>query len=107
MQTVRGDGAVDEMVRRARALGTRLAVRIAQRAHDVFFEPRRPLVGLDGGAGLEAPRRIGQGRVRWGLGGGAGQRAEWGGAHRTGKDDPAAEQHAAIQQAVAGNGLNR
>jgi hypothetical protein len=42
-----------------------------------------------------------------GLGSGAGQRAERGGAHRTGKDDPAPEQRATIQQTIAGNGFNR
>ena len=94
------------MVRRARALGSRLAVRIAQSAHDAFLEPRRSLVGLDGRAGLEAPRRIGQRRVRRGLGGGAGQGPEWCGAYRAGKDDPAPEQRATIQQTVAGNGFD-
>src|ERR1700736_4101019 len=107
MQTVRGYCAVHQMVRRARALGTRLAVRIVQRAHSVFLEPRGPLVGLDGRTGLLAPRRFGQGCVRWGLGSDPSQRAESTGAHRTGKDHTAPEQCTTIQQAVAGNGLQR
>src|ERR1700751_2712150 len=87
MQTVRGNCAVDEMVWCARARSTWLAARIANRAHDVFLEARRSLVGLDDRPGLEAPRGLGQGAVRRGLSGGAGQRAERGGAHSTGKDD--------------------
>ena len=46
------------------------------------------------------------GAVRRRLGGGAGQRAERCGADRAGKDDPAPEQRATIQQAVAGNGFD-
>src|SRR5260370_39164305 len=93
------------MVRRARDRGTWLAARIAQRAHDVFLEPRRQLVGPDGRTGLLAPRSVGQGGIPQGLGSGPGQRADSPGAHRAGEDGPTPRQRATIQQAVAANGL--
>src|SRR5215471_18930620 len=105
MQTVRGNRAVDEMVWRACARSAWLAARIANRAHDVFLELRRSLVGLDNRAGFEAPRRLGQGRVRQGLSCGASQRPEGGGAHGAGKNDPAPEQRTTVHQAIASNGL--
>ena len=97
MQPVRGDRAVHQMVRCAGALSPWLPLRVVQRPHDVLLERRWPFVGPDGSAGLEAPRRIGQWRIRRRLGGGAGQRPEWCGAYRAGKDDPAPEQRATIQ----------
>src|SRR5215469_504315 len=91
MQAVWGNGAVNEMVRRARARRTWLAGRIANRAHNVFLEPRRQLVGLNNRAGLAAPRRLGQGCVRRGLGGGARPRAERSGAYGARENDSAPE----------------
>ena len=111
MQPVRGDRAVQQVVRRTRPLGSRQPIRIGHSADDAFLESRRSFIGPDGSAGLEAPRLIGQRRVRQlrvlqGLGGGAGQGPEWSGADRAGKDDPAPEQRPTIQQSVAGNGFD-
>jgi hypothetical protein len=58
VQAVRRDGAVDQMVWRARMLGTRLALGIAERARDVFLEPRRHAISWNEGAGLDAPRIV-------------------------------------------------
>jgi hypothetical protein len=41
-----------------------------------------------------------------GLGGGTGQRGHRRGAHSAGKDDPAPEQRATIEQPVPGNGFS-
>src|SRR3989442_2419989 len=41
-------------------LSARLALGVAERARDVFLEPRRHAVGGDGGAGHEAPRIVGE-----------------------------------------------
>src|SRR2546425_6188949 len=41
-------------------LSARLALGVAERARDVFLEPRRHAVGRDGGAGHEAPRMVGK-----------------------------------------------
>src|SRR5204863_7250709 len=64
MQPVRGDRAVQQMVRRTSPLGSRQPLRIHQGAYYAFLEPRWLFVGPDGSAGFESPRRIGQRRVR-------------------------------------------
>jgi hypothetical protein len=107
MQPVRGDRAIHQMVRRARALSPWLPIRVVQRPYDILLEPRWSFVRPDGRAGLVAPRRIGQRPFRRRLGRGAGQGPEWCGAYRAGEDDPTPEQRPTIQQAVAGNGVNR
>ena len=100
MQRVRRDRAFEHLQRRAGVLGARLAVGVAQRAHDLGFEARRRLQHRGNVAGLETPCRLLQ-RLRRGAGrgGAVGQRA--------GKGDAAAEQRPAMQQAVAGNLFER
>ena len=61
MQTVRGDRAVDKVMRCARPLRSRLTIWVVQGAHDAVLEPGRPLIGPNGRTGFEAPRRVGQG----------------------------------------------
>src|SRR5215831_10507604 len=56
VQTVGRDGAVDEMVWGTRVLSPWLPFGVAERAHDLFFGPRRLLIGRANGSGLEAPR---------------------------------------------------
>jgi hypothetical protein len=100
MQPGRRDRAVEQVVRRARIGGARLAIGIGQGAHDLGFVFRGRAVSRNDGARRRAPRIDGKR-----LGGGAGRRRADAGTHRAGIDDAAAEQGAAVDQAVAGDDL--
>ena len=56
MQTVWGNRAVEQMVRRARLAGARLVLGISEGAHNILFIFRRSIIGRDRGADLETPR---------------------------------------------------
>ena len=58
MQAIGRERAVEQMVRRARMLGARLAVGIAERAHDLFLVARAFFIGRADGAGHLAPRIV-------------------------------------------------
>ena len=102
VQRRRRDGAVDQMVRRARVRVARLVIGIAQRAHDVLLEPRRLLPRRGRAAHGLAPRVVLER-----LGGGAGPRRADAGCGGAGKQDALPEQGAAVEQPVAGNGRQR
>ena len=99
VQAVGRDRAVEQVVRRARVLGARLAVGIAERAHDVFLEPRPHAVIRDEGAGLEAPRIVRErlGGCRFAM------RITRHGRRERGA---AAQKSAAVKQSVAGDCLH-
>jgi len=88
---------VDELVRRARAFGARLALRIVQRArHRLFLEPRTLLIGPEAGAGHEAPRIV---HERFGC-----RRSnECIAHHGPGNRRAAAQKSTAVKQPVSGN----
>ena len=100
VETVRRNGTAEQMVRRARVRIAEFSVRIAQRAHDVFFIRRRDLHGRQGRAELQTPFWVGE----W-LGGGASYGS--GRAHRARDRNTVPEQHAAIDQTVTGDGILR
>src|SRR6266702_4389109 len=89
VQAVRRERAVHQMVRSARVRSARLALGIAQRADDLFLEPRALLVGRGDSPGREAPRLV---RVRLG-------RRVFGqgiGGHRGGERRAAGQERAAL-----------
>ena len=100
MQAVRGDDALEQMMRRAGARIARLVLRIVDGAHHRLLEPRRLLVRRNGVADLEAPRPVLE-RLGGGSGGADGARA-----HGAGQHDASPEQGAAVEQAVAGHLLD-
>ncbi len=85
-------------MRRARVGCAHLVLRIAQGAHDVLLEGGWRLQGRGHGAQFQAPRRVLQR-----LGGRAMRRNP--GSHRAGQRKAAAQQRAAVEQAVAGDRL--
>ena len=99
VQAVGRDGAVEQVMRRARVLGARGAARIAQGAHDVLLESRRCLQDR-----CDGTRRRGPGCVlqRFGR---RGRGASGAGRGRAGNQHPAPEQRATIDEAVAGDDL--
>jgi len=101
-QTVRGDRALQQMVRGARVRIAEFVVGIAAGPNDVFLESRRHLICRHDRAHFQAPRIVLER-----LGGGAGERPRGAGTHGAGEHDAASEQHAAIEQAIAGNRLWR
>src|SRR6516165_9375620 len=90
------------MVRGARVRIAEFVVGIAAGANDVFLESRRHLICRHDRAHFQAPRIVLER-----LGGGAGERPRGAGTHGACEHDAAPEQHAAIEQAIAGNRLWR
>jgi hypothetical protein len=90
---------VQHLVRGARVGSPELVVRIAERADHVLLEPRRHLVRRHHQALFQAPRIVLER-----LGGRAGQRGA--ARHGAGNHGTAAQQRAAIEQAVASNLLD-
>ena len=101
MQPVGRNGAVEQMVRRARPAAARIALGIGQRAHGLVLEPRRHPVGRHRNPGCEGPRIDGKR-----LGGGAGRGASRAHAHGAGKGSAVRQQRAAIEKAVAGHAFD-
>jgi hypothetical protein len=102
VKAVGRDGAAEQMMRRARMGIAELAGGIAQRANDVLLEPRRHLHGRHDRPEFEAP-----GFVLDRLGGGPGQGPRGAGGHRARDRDTLPEQSAAVDQAIAGDGVER
>ena len=102
MQAIRRDGAVEEMMRRARRAAARLELGVAQRAHHLLLEFRGLAIRGDGYAGREAPGTIGQR-----LGGGAGHHATHTCGSSAGKHHASSKQRAPMQQAIAGDRLQQ
>ncbi len=100
MQAVRGDDALEQVMRRAGARVARLVLRIVDGAHHRLLERRRLLVRRNGVADLEAPWAVLER-----LGGGS-SGADGASAHRAGQHDASPEQGAAVEQAVAGHLLD-
>src|SRR5262245_54790331 len=101
-QAVRRYRTLQQVVRGARVRIAKLVIRIAARANDVLLEARGYLIGRNDRAHLQAP-----GIVLEQLGGGAGERAGSACAHGACEYDAAPEQRAAVEQAIAGNLLQR
>ena len=95
-QAVGRDGALQQMVRRARMRVAELVVGIAARADHILLEPRRHLIRRHDRAHFQAPRIVLER-----LGRRAGERGA--GGHRAGNNGAAAQQRTAIEQAVAGD----
>ena len=82
VQSIRGDRAIEQVVRSAGLLSARLAVRISERAHDLVLVLRRHAIGWDFFSGPHAPRID-----RQRLGGSAGERTAGAGCSRARKQD--------------------
>jgi len=102
MQAIGRDGAVEEMMRRARRAAARLELGVTQRAHNLLLEVRGLAIRGDGYAGREAPGTVGQR-----LGGGAGHRATRTRGSCAGKHNASPKQRAPMQQAIAGDRLRQ
>src|SRR5262249_39270963 len=96
------DDALQQVVWRAGAGVARHIVWIVDGAHHVLLEPRRHLIGRDHGADLVAPWPVDER-----LGRRADHRAGAAGAHGASEHDAASEKRAAVEQAVAGDRLQR
>src|SRR5215470_965838 len=86
------------MVRRSRLAGARLVLGIGERANDVLFVLRRAIIGRDCTANLKTPA-IDRKRFR----SRPGERVADARAHRSGDQQPAPEQRAAIDETIGGN----
>src|SRR5260370_41710019 len=97
MQAIWSDCAVEQMVRLARIAGARLVLRIGQRACDLFHLVLRwRVVGRNGGTDLETPWID---RKRFGRR--TGERGRAACARGARNTNPAPEQRAAIDKALA------
>src|SRR5215467_13447665 len=98
VQAVWCERAVDQMVRRARMLSSRLPFWVAERSYHIFFESRTRTVIRDSGTGHQTPRIVSK------LLGGCGLNDRISG-HRSCQCRPATEKGAAVKQTIACNGF--
>src|SRR5215831_6687396 len=96
VQTVWRERAVEQMMWRASVLGAWLSFRVAQRAHNVFFESRPCTVIRNSRAGPKAPRIVGELLSCCGWN----QRIT---CHRSSQRSPAPEKCTPVQQTIPGN----
>src|SRR5215475_7523307 len=96
VQTVWRERAVEQMMWRASVLGAWLSFRVAERAHNVFFESRPRTVIRNSRARPKAPRIVGELLSRRGWN----QRIT---CHRPRQRSPASKKCTPVQQTIPGN----